>query len=327
MTIPILSIVDLAPALVIRLREQGIEPTLVSEAGGRAEAFAGFAGARAVVTSGTQGLTATEIASLPELELVSTVGAGYEGVDLDSLRTRGIALTNSAGTNANAVADHAFAMVMALASQIVPFHAIVARGDWPRLNARNRAAGEPDPAAGLPSKRQVFGAKLGVLGMGIIGRKIADRGANGFGMDVAYHNRRPRDDAPYRYVDSPEVLAAWADFLVCAAPGGDASRHLVNRDVLAALGPAGYVVNIGRGSVVDTGALIDALEAGTIAGAGIDVVEGEPDVPERLRAAKRAVLTPHFAGRSAESAAAGQDLLVANLTAWFAGEPVHNRIA
>jgi lactate dehydrogenase-like 2-hydroxyacid dehydrogenase len=163
--------------------------------------------------------------------------------------------------------------------------------------------------------------------MGVIGRRIADRGANGFGMEVAYHNRHPRDDTPYRYVDSLADLAAWADFLVCAAPGGAATRHLVNREVLAALGPASYVVNIGRGTVVDTDALIDALEDGAIAGAGIDVVAGEPEVPERLRASSRVVLTPHFAGRSAESAAASQELLVANLTAWFAGEPVRNRIA
>jgi lactate dehydrogenase-like 2-hydroxyacid dehydrogenase len=325
--IPVLSIVDLAPAVVERLRERGIDAVLVNEAGGRAAAIAGHPEARAMVTSGSQGFTAAEIGQLPVLELVSTVGAGYEGIDLDALQSRGIALTNSAGTNANAVADHAFALLMALASQIVPYHGIVSRGDWPKLNARNRAEGETDPAAGLPTKRQVAGAKLGVLGMGIIGRKIADRGANGFGMEVAYHNRQPRNDAPYRYVGSLVDLASWADFLVCAAPGGAATRHLVNRDVLAALGPTSYVVNIGRGTVIDTDALIHALEHGGIAGAGLDVVAGEPDVPERLRVSSRVVLTPHFAGRSAESAAASQDLLVANLSAWFAGEPVRNRIA
>jgi lactate dehydrogenase-like 2-hydroxyacid dehydrogenase len=309
------------------LRERGIDAVLVNEAGGRAAAIADHPEARAMVTSGSQGFTAAEIGRLPALELVSTVGAGYEGVDLDALQSRGIALTNSAGTNANAVADHAFALLMALASQIVPYHGIVSRGDWPKLNARNRAEGEADPAAGLPPKRQVTGARLGVLGMGIIGRKIADRGANGFGMEVAYHNRQPRSDAPYQSVGSLVELASWADFLVCAAPGGAATRHLVNREVLAALGSTSYVVNIGRGTVVDTDALIDALEHGEIAGAGIDVVAGEPDVPERLRASSRVVLTPHFAGRSAESAAASQDLLVANLTAWFAGEPVRNRIA
>jgi lactate dehydrogenase-like 2-hydroxyacid dehydrogenase len=327
MGILVLSIVDLAPAVVARLREQGIDSVLVNEAGGRAAAIAGHPGARAMVTSGSQGFTAAEIGQLPALELVCTVGAGYEGIDLDAIRSRGIALTNSAGTNANAVADHAFALLMALASQIVPYHAIVSRGDWPKLNARNREEGEPDPAGGLPAKRQVAGARLGVLGLGIIGRKIADRGANGFGMEVAYHNRQPRHDAPYRYVESLADLATWADFLVCAAPGGAATRHLVNREVLAALGPSSYVVNIGRGTVIDTDALIDALDRGAIAGAGIDVVAGEPEVPERLRASNRVALTPHFAGRSAESAAASQDLLVANLTAWFAGEPVRNRIA
>ncbi|HYI23785.1 MAG TPA: 2-hydroxyacid dehydrogenase, partial [Thermomicrobiales bacterium] len=322
----VLAIVDLAPNVVERLGAQGIDVVLVSDHGGRAAGVAAHPDARAVVTSGTMGLPAAEIGQLPALEIICTVGAGYEGVDLDVARARGIVVTNSAGTNANAVADHAMALVMALASQIVPYHAIVTRGAWPELNPRNRANGDPDPAAGLPAKRQVSGARLGVLGMGIIGRKIADRGANGFGMEVAYHNRQPRDDAPYRWMESLEALARWADFLVCAAPGGSGTRHLVNRDVLAALGPSSYVVNIGRGSVVDTGALIDALENGTVAGAGIDVVEGEPNVPERLRASSRVVLTPHFAGRSAESAAASQELVISNLSAWFRGQPVRNRV-
>jgi lactate dehydrogenase-like 2-hydroxyacid dehydrogenase len=215
---------------------------------------------------------------------------------------------------------------MALASTLVPHDAIVRRGEWPKLNPHTRAPGEPDPAAGLPPKIGVYGKKLGILGLGVIGRKIADRGAGGFGMDVAYHSRHPVPDAPYRHEASLVDLAAWADFLVCAAPGGDATRHLVNREVLDALGPEGYLVNIGRGSVVDTGALIEALEDERIAGAGLDVVEGEPHVPERLRAARRIVLTPHFAGRSPQSAAASQEMLVSNLVAFFGGEPVRNRV-
>jgi lactate dehydrogenase-like 2-hydroxyacid dehydrogenase len=172
----------------------------------------------------------------------------------------------------------------------------------------------------------VYGKKLGILGLGMIGRKIADRGAGGFDMEVAYHNRQPKDDAPYRWEESLPALAEWADFLVCAAPGGKDTHHIVNREVLEALGPESYLVNIGRGSLVDTDAVIDALEGETIAGAGLDVVQGEPQVPERLRKARRVVLTPHFAGRSPESAVNSTEMLVSNLQAFFAGEPVRNRI-
>ena len=326
MTIPLLSIVNPAPVLVERLQAAGFELRVTSQYGTRAEAVASNADARAVMTSGTQGLTAGEIDALPALELICAMGAGFEGIDLAAANARGIVITNGAGTNANAVADHAFALVMALASTLVPHDAIVRRGDWPKLNERRRAPGEPSPAAGLPPKIGVFGKKLGILGLGVIGRKIAERGAGGFGMAVAYHSRRQVEDAPYRYEPSLVDLAAWADFLVCAAPGGSETRRLVNRDVLTAIGPEGYLVNIGRGSVVDTAARIEALEGERIAGAGLDVVEGEPEVPPRLRAARRVVLTPHFAGRSPESAAASQEMLAANLTAWFAGEPVRNRV-
>lgn len=326
MTIPILAIVDPAPATLERLREAGFDVRVASRHASRDEAVAASADARAVVTSGTQGLRPDELARLPNVEIICAVGAGFEGIDLAGATARGIVVTNGAGTNANAVADHAFALVMALASTLVPHDAIVRRGDWPKLNERRRAPGEPSPAAGLPPKIGVFGKKLGVLGLGVIGRKIAERGAGGFGMEVVYHNRRPVADAPYRYEPSLVNLARWADFLVCAAPGGDGTRRLVNQEVLEALGPDGYVVNIGRGSVVDTDALIEALEGERIAGAGLDVVDGEPEVPARLRAARRVVLTPHFAGRSPESAAASQAMLVSNLTAFFAGEPVRNRV-
>ena len=326
MAIPVLSIVDLAPASLERLRASGLDVRLASRHDGRDAAVAANAGARAVVTSGTQGLRPDELAKLPEVEIICAVGAGFEGIDLEGAAARGIVVTNGAGTNANAVADHAFTLVMALAATLVPHEAIVRRGDWPRLNDRKRAPGEPSPAAGLPPKVGVYGKKLGILGLGVIGRRIAERGAGGFGMDVAYHNRKPVGDAPYTWMPSLVDLAEWADFLVCAAPGGKETRHLVNAEVLAALGPEGYVVNIGRGSVVDTDALIDALEGERIAGAGLDVVDGEPEVPERLRSARRAVLTPHFAGRSPESAAASQAMLESNLRAHFAGEPVRNRV-
>jgi lactate dehydrogenase-like 2-hydroxyacid dehydrogenase len=173
----------------------------------------------------------------------------------------------------------------------------------------------------------VFGKKLGIFGLGVIGRKVASRAANGFEMEVAYHNRQPAPDVPYTWMPTLLELAAWADFLVVTAPGGDATRHSVNREVLAALGPNGYLVNVGRGTTVDTDALVAALESGQVAGAGLDVVEGEPNLPPGLLAADHVVLTPHFAGRSPESAQAAIDMLATNLGAWFTGKPVRNRVA
>jgi lactate dehydrogenase-like 2-hydroxyacid dehydrogenase len=149
-------------------------------------------------------------------------------------------------------------------------------------------------------------------------------------MEIGYHNRRPVAGSSHRYFDSLIELAKWADFLVAAAPGGTATRHLVNADVLAALGPKGYVVNVGRGTVVDTAALIDALRSKRIAGAGLDVLEGEPNVPPQLPELLQfdnVVVTPHCAGRAPESRTAATALILANLNAYFAGKPLPSPVA
>jgi lactate dehydrogenase-like 2-hydroxyacid dehydrogenase len=160
----------------------------------------------------------------------------------------------------------------------------------------------------------------------VIGTLIAHRAADGFDMEVAYHSRHPVEGAPYRYMDSLNGLAEWSDFLVLAAPGGRETRHMVNASVLDRLGPGGYLVNIGRGTVVDTDALIDALGERRIAGAALDVVEGEPNIPPRLLTIENLLLTPHMAGGTPESSAAMAELVAGNLTAFFAGHPVRNRI-
>src|SRR5690606_27943181 len=123
--------------------------------------------------------------------------------------------------------------------------------------------------------------KLGILGLGAVGQGIARRLA-GFDMEISYHNRRPRDDIPYIYAPSVEELADKVDFLVCAMPGGAATRHLINKPLLSRLGASGYLVNVGRGSIVDSAALADALHRGVIAGAALDVFEGEPVLPDVL---------------------------------------------
>ena len=176
----------------------------------------------------------------------------------------------------------------------------------------------------------IFGKRVGIIGLGNIGGAIAHRAARGFDMEVGYHNRKAVSGSSYRHFDSLIELATWADFLICAAPGGAGTRHLVNADVLTALGPQGYLVNIGRGTVVDTAALIDALQSKRVAGAGLDVLEGEPSVPSQLPELLQfdnVVVTPHVAGRAPEARTAATVLILANLNAYFLGKPLPSPVA
>lgn len=312
MAIPLLVLIDIAdPDLVAKLTAAGFAPTFATTAASRKETIDRRGGDfRAVLTHGSAGLTAGEIAQLPNIEIISALGAGHENIDHGAARARGISVTHGPGTNASTVADHAMALLLAVVRGIVPGHAAVHRGEWQAA----RASRIVSPI--------VTGKRLGILGLGTIGLEIARRGAGGFGMAVGYHNRSPRPGTDHVYFPSALALAEWCDFLVVAAPGGAATKGLVNADVLTALGDDGYLVNIGRGSVVDTAALVAALRDGRIAGAALDVVDGEPHVPADLLAQPNVILTPHTAGRSPESIEAMVGLVIANLTAHFAGKPV-----
>jgi lactate dehydrogenase-like 2-hydroxyacid dehydrogenase len=271
---------------------------------------------RAVLTNGRGGLSGDEMELLPKLEVVCTVGAGYEAVDLNKARSRGIAVANCPDTNASAVADSAMMLLMAATRHVRQADRHVHAGGW-----------QDQWRVDTPT---ISGKRLGVLGLGTIGSKIAHRAARGFDMEVGYHNRKAVSGSSYRYFDNPIELASWADFLVCAAPGGAATRHLVNADVLTALGPKGYLVNIGRGTVVDTAALIDALQSKRIAGAGLDVLEGEPAVPPilpQLLQFENVVVTPHCAGRAPEAQTAATATILANLNAHFAGKPLASPVS
>lgn len=309
MPIPILALIELRPESLAAIESAGYTVHTVADPKGRADLHRNdiVAEVRAVLTNGSTGLDANEIAMLKKLEIICAMGAGYENVDLAAAKARGIVVTNGRGTNDVSVADHAMAILLSLVRDVPQADAAVRRGEW----SRSRAI-----------RPIVSGKKLGILGIGFIGKQIARRGAAGFDMEIGYHSRHRREDLAYRYFDTPVALAAWCDFLVVATPGGDATRHLVNRSVLVALGSNGYLVNIARGSVVDTAALIDALSEKRIAGAALDVVEGEPNVPEALLRLENAVLTPHIAGRSPESIRAMAKLFIGNLDAHFAGRPV-----
>ena len=277
------------------------------EAPDRAAAIAAHgARIRAVLTIGVLGLSAEEVAAMPALELVCCMGAGYEMVDIAAARARGIALANGQGTNDDCVADHAFGLVISAVRNFRQLDRLCREGVW-RL--------------AIPQPPNVSGKKLGILGLGTIGQKIAKR-AGGFDMAIGYHNRSPKEGVPHRYFDSLKALAAWADVLVCAAPGGAATRHMVNAEVLDALGPQGFLVNIGRGSVVDTEALAAALRDRRIAGAGLDVYESEPARPEPLVGLDNLIITPHMAGWSPEATQASFERFLANADGHFAGRGV-----
>jgi lactate dehydrogenase-like 2-hydroxyacid dehydrogenase len=265
---------------------------------------------RAVITMGTVNTSRDALLRLPAVGLVSCIGSGYEGVDLAAARERGIAVTHSPGANASAVADLALGLLIASVRQMPEANAFLRRGDW-----------KGNFASRMNLVRGLTGRRVGIYGLGAIGEKIARRVA-AFEMEVAYHNRKPRADVDYPHHATLAALASWADVLIVAVRAGAGNRHAVNAQVLAALGPQGHVVNIARGSVIDEAALIHALRTGTIAGAGLDVFEHEPAVPEELLALTNVALTPHIAGGTLEAQAAMQDMVIANLDAFFAGNPV-----
>lgn len=260
---------------------------------------------RAVVTNGSTGFSAAAMAVLPQLALVACFGAGYEGVDLDAAAARGISVTSAPGANTETVADHTIGLMLAVMRDIP---------------ARNIAVRDGRFAVSRAERPTLSRSRLGLLGLGQIGEAIAQR-AVAFGMQISYTTRRPRADQPWRHEPDLLALARDSDALVLACPGGTATRGLVGANVLAALGADSFLVNIARGSVVNTAALADALKRGTIAGAALDVWEGEPDFPEMLKGAPNLVVTPHMAGRSPEALLRQTEVLTANLEALFAGQP------
>ena len=261
-------------------------------------------GVRVVLTIGATGLSPAQIDAMPALTLICVLGAGYENVAVGHAKARGIVVATGAGTNDDCVADHAWGLLIAAQRRILALDKSTREGVW-------RTA--------LPLPPNVSHKRLGVIGLGAIGKKIAQR-ALGFEIEVGYHNRSARTDVPYRYFADAAALAGWADFLVIATPGGAGTRHLVNAAVLDALGPRGVVVNIARGSVIDTAALAAALREGRIAAAGLDVYESKPLPPAELLDLDNVVLTPHVAGWSPEAVQHSVDRFLDNARRHLAGQ-------
>lgn len=266
--------------------------------------------ARVLITLGSLTTDAALMDSLPNLGLIACYGTGFEGVDLAAARARNITVSHAGDTNSTAVAEFTMGLVIATARDLV-------RGD--RYARANRWRG--DILERLAIVPGLAGQRLGIYGLGSIGTKLAQRAA-AFEMEIAYHNRKPRPDVPYAYHPTLLGLAAWADILVVAVRADKSNTHAINREVLAALGPKGHLVNISRGIAVDTEALCEALEAGTISGAALDVYEDEPNIPDRLKGLDNVVITPHMAAICANAQRAQRDIMFANLQAFFAGRPV-----
>ena len=269
-----------------------------------------LSGVSAMITAGGTPLGAAMMDTMPKLAAIVCYGTGYDGVDLAAAAQRGIAVGHSPAANAAAVADLAVTSMLAVTRRLLPADGYVRSGNW--------SAAKPSPL--MSPQPGNPGRRVGVFGMGEIGRKIASRVA-AFETEVGYFSRSRRD-VPYRYLPSLAALAEWCSVLMIAVRAGVDTHHAVNASILQKLGKDGYVVNISRGSVIDQRALIAALTDKTIAGAGLDVFEKEPHVPDALTGFPNVVLTPHIGGHTIESHMAMQDCVIANLEAYFAGKPL-----
>jgi len=257
----------------------------------------------AIVTDGRFGASASLIDGLPGLRLIACNGIGIDAIALDVVRQRGVTITTTPDVLTDDVADMAVALLLAVSRRIVEGDRFARSGAW-------------GPSRMAPGRR--LGSKtVGIVGLGRIGRAVARR-LTAFGMRITYTDVAPSGE-PHIFVPDLVALAKDADFLVVTAPGGAATRGLVNRAVLDALGPEGVLVNVARGSIVDEPALVQALTQGTLGGAGLDVFADEPNIPDALKTMSNVVLEPHIASATAEGRRAMAALVMDNLRAHFAG--------
>ena len=250
---------------------------------------------------------------LANLTIVAAIGVGYSMVDAKEVLRRGILMTHGPGSNAASVADLGIGLMLSVSRRIVYFDAYTRRQAWAETASKGGYTSTPT------------GKTMGIIGLGAIGSAVARRAA-GFDMDILYHQRTRRVDCEYRYFDNVREMAAAADYLMICVPATDATHHMVGAEVLEALGPDGYLVNISRGLVVNEDALVAALISGAIASAGLDVFQNEPHVRPELTEAHNVVLSPHRAAFTHESTLRMRDMLTANLRAHFGGLQVPNPV-
>ena len=263
---------------------------------------------RGIATEANRGADRALIAALPKLEVISVFGVGTDAVDLAAARERSIPVSNTPDILTDEVADLAIGLMLASARQILFADRYVRDGSW--------ASKGP-----IPLGRSVGGKTMGVLGLGGIGRAIADRGA-AFRMRVIYNGPRRKPDAPYEYVADLIELARQSDYLMVACKGGPDTHHLVSAAVIAALGPKGTLVNVARGSVVDEPALVAALAEGRLGHAALDVFESEPVPSPAVLQLPNVIVQPHQGSATLETRTAIGQLMIDNLSAHFAGRPL-----
>jgi lactate dehydrogenase-like 2-hydroxyacid dehydrogenase len=263
---------------------------------------------RAVCGGGSSVVDAALIERLPALEIIAINGVGYDGVDLDTAKAHEIRVTNTPDVLTDDVADLAIGLWLAVERRIAANDAVVRGGEW-----------------NVPLARRASGRRIGIFGLGRIGQAIARR-AEPFGGEILYAARSEKPVA-WQFVRDVTALAAACDVLILAAPGGAETQGIVDAAVLAALGSDGVLINVARGSLVDQRALVAALEAGGIAGAGLDVFADEPAVPDVLKTMSTVVLSPHQGSATVETRAAMAALVLANLDAHLAGEPLPSAVA
>jgi lactate dehydrogenase-like 2-hydroxyacid dehydrogenase len=259
------------------------------------------------MTGGHAPLDEAYMRQYPKLEIISSFGVGYDNIDAKAAARRGIIVTNTPGVLDDEVADTALGLMIMTVRQLPQSERYLRAGQWSAKGA-------------YPLSPSLRDRTVGILGLGRIGKAIATR-VNAFGLEVVYHGRHAQTDVPYRYYASLIDMAKAVDILVVVAPGGPGTRHIINAEVLGALGPDGVLINVARGSLVDEKALIKELRNKTILGAGLDVFENEPSVPEELIALDNTVLLPHVGSASVKTRRAMAECVVSNLFAWADGKP------
>jgi lactate dehydrogenase-like 2-hydroxyacid dehydrogenase len=264
----------------------------------------------AVATSGTKGMDDATMAKLPNLKMISHFGVGVDSIDTEAAKRRGVMVSNTPDVLTDDVADIAMGLIIAVSRKLAVGDRYVREGKWLK--------------GAMPLAESVQGKTLGVVGMGRIGRAIAKRG-QAFNLKIAYQGPNKKTDVTWPYFSDAVALAKESDYLVAACPGGDATKGLVSRAVLEALGPKGIVINISRGSVIDEPAMIELLKSGKLGGAGLDVFADEPRVPEALFAIENVVLQPHVGSATHPTRKAMGQLQIDNLAAYFAGKPLVSR--
>ncbi|MBL6952910.1 MAG: 2-hydroxyacid dehydrogenase [Alphaproteobacteria bacterium] len=305
--IDLLQVAQLPPFVVERLKKEFtlhdfVNPAdpdkLLDEVGPRI---------RGILAGGMKGPNANLINRLEKLEIIASMSVGFDATDVAAAQARGVIVTHTPEVLTGDVADLAMTFILMAPRRISESERFLRQGKW--LQGR------------MDLGTTVRGKRLGILGLGRIGTAVARR-AEVFGLHIAYHDIKPMGDLAYRSYPTLLDLAAASDILLVACEGGQATRGLVDGAVLDALGSEGFLINAARGTIIDQGAMVAALRDGRIAGAALDVFDGEPEVPAELLAMENVILTPHIASSTTETRRAMGDLVYDNLRAHFDGKPV-----